>query len=38
VPSDTLAATGRRDERAIQQYQRDVSEYQERGTLGEREE
>jgi hypothetical protein len=38
VSSDTLVRTGRRDERAIQQYQRDVSEYEERGTLGEREE
>ena len=37
VPSDTLAAAGRSDERAIQQYQRDVNEYQERGTLSERE-
>ena len=38
VSSDTLVRTGRRDERAIQQYQRDVSEYEERGTLAEREE
>jgi hypothetical protein len=38
VPIDTLTAEGGRDDRTIEQYERDVREYEERGTLGPREE